>query len=93
MNRREFVKTLGASSALMALKPTYLAAAEIWQFNCFTKHLQWLDFKETAAYTIPEEFQKYSYDKLVNKVYNLLRPHSYKGILITENPLPFSKSR
>jgi len=43
--------------------------------------------------TIPEEFHKYSYDKLVNKVYNLLRPHSYKGILITENPLPFSNSR
>ncbi len=48
MNRREFVKTLGASSALIALKPTHLAAAESWQFNCFTKHLQWLDFKETA---------------------------------------------
>lgn len=40
--------------------------------------------------SIPKEFQHYNYDKLVNKVYNLLKPHSYKGILITENPQPFS---
>jgi len=39
---------------------------------------------------IPKEFQHYSYDKLINKVYQLLKPHSYKGILITENPLPFA---
>jgi hypothetical protein len=43
--------------------------------------------------SIPKEFQHYNYDKLVNKVYKLLKPHSFKGILITENPLPFSSNR
>jgi hypothetical protein len=43
--------------------------------------------------SIPEEFQHYNYDKLVNKVYKLMRTHSFKGILITENPLPFSNNR
>jgi hypothetical protein len=43
--------------------------------------------------SIPEEFQKYSYDKLVNRVFKFLKPHSYKGILITENPLPFRNNR
>jgi len=43
--------------------------------------------------SIPEEFQNYSYDKLVNKVYNLIKPCTYKGILITQNPLPFSNKR
>lgn len=43
--------------------------------------------------SIPEEFHRYSYDKLVNKVYRLLQPHAYKGILITENPLPFAGKR
>lgn len=48
MNRRDFVRTLGASSALLAFKPTLQASTDPWQFNCFTKHLQWLDYKETA---------------------------------------------
>jgi hypothetical protein len=38
---------------------------------------------------IPEEFRKYPYDKLVNKVHNLLHETIYKGLLITENPMPF----
>ena len=38
--------------------------------------------------TIPQEFQHYSYDKMVKKVYKILGNHTYKGLLITENPTP-----
>jgi hypothetical protein len=38
--------------------------------------------------TIPEEFQHYTYDKIVKKVYKILKSDSYKGLLITENPMP-----
>jgi hypothetical protein len=38
---------------------------------------------------VPEEFNKYSYDKLVCKVHKLLPQTIYKGLLITENPMPF----
>jgi hypothetical protein len=37
---------------------------------------------------IPEEFHKYSYDKMVKKVYKILKANTYKGFLITENPMP-----
>ena len=38
--------------------------------------------------TIPEEFQQYSYNQMVKKVYKILDVNSYKGLLITENPTP-----
>jgi hypothetical protein len=44
--------------------------------------------KGWSEITIPVEFQHYSYDKMVNKVYKILRSNTYKGLLITENPLP-----
>jgi len=37
---------------------------------------------------IPEEFHHYTYDKMVKKVYKILQPNTYKGFLITENPMP-----
>ncbi len=39
---------------------------------------------------IPEEFEKYPYEKLVNITHRLLQRNKYKGLLITENPSPFS---
>jgi hypothetical protein len=42
---------------------------------------------------IPEEFQHFSYDKMVNKVYKILRTKTYKGLLITENPSPAFKGK
>jgi hypothetical protein len=39
---------------------------------------------------IPEEFRKYPYDKLVRRIHFLLKDVYYKGLLITQNPLPFS---
>jgi hypothetical protein len=42
-----------------------------------------------SEFEIPEEFRKYTYDKLVVKVHNLLHETAYKGLLITENPMPF----
>jgi hypothetical protein len=38
--------------------------------------------------TIPEEFQHYPYDRLVKKIYQVIKPDTYKGFLITENPEP-----
>jgi hypothetical protein len=38
---------------------------------------------------IPEEFSRYSYDKLVSEVHKVLQHTVYKGLLITENPTPF----
>jgi L-ribulose-5-phosphate 3-epimerase len=50
MNRRSFVKTLAVSSAAASFSPGQLLRAEgnRYSFNCFTKLLQWLDYKETA---------------------------------------------
>ena len=49
MNRRSFLSTIAGASAALSLVPRRAFAAEnSWQFNCFTKHLQWLDFKEPA---------------------------------------------
>jgi hypothetical protein len=39
---------------------------------------------------IPKEFQQYPYDKLVRNAHKLLGNKSYKGLLITQNPSPFS---
>jgi hypothetical protein len=38
---------------------------------------------------IPEEFCKYPYDLFVSNVHKLLQHTVYKGLLITENPMPF----
>ena len=47
MNRREFVKTGAATSvALPFVQPGF--AANGFSFHCFSKHLQWLDYAETA---------------------------------------------
>jgi hypothetical protein len=40
--------------------------------------------------SIPDEFKKYSYEKLVKFTHRLLQRNKYKGLLITENPSPFS---
>lgn len=49
MNRREYVSTLAvAGAAGAALTPGAWAAGKTWQFNCFTKPLQWLDYREAA---------------------------------------------
>lgn len=40
--------------------------------------------------SIPDEFKKYSYEKLVKFTHRLLQRSKYKGLLITENPSPFS---
>lgn len=40
---------------------------------------------------IPDEFEKYSYEKLVKFTHRLLQRNKYKGLLITENPSPFSR--
>jgi hypothetical protein len=37
---------------------------------------------------IPEEFQHYPYDRLVKKIYQVIKANTYKGFLITENPEP-----
>lgn len=42
---------------------------------------------------IPEEFQQFNYEKLVNQIHAFLRKKSYKGLLITENPCPFRQER
>jgi hypothetical protein len=39
---------------------------------------------------IPEEFQQYPYDKLVKNVHKLVEEKPFKGLLITQNPFPFS---
>jgi len=39
---------------------------------------------------IPESYQRYSYERVVKQIHCLLERHRYKGLLITENPSPFS---
>jgi hypothetical protein len=39
---------------------------------------------------IPEEFQQYPYDKLVRNAHRFLGDKAYRGLLITQNPSPFS---
>lgn len=41
--------------------------------------------------SIPEEFKQYPYEKLVKFTHRLLQRNKYKGLLITENPSPFSR--
>ena len=50
MNRRNFVKTMAASTAAASLgfSGEEASAAGGYSFNCFTKLLQWLDYNETA---------------------------------------------
>lgn len=38
---------------------------------------------------VPEAFHKYPYDLFVSNVHKLLHHTVYKGLLITENPMPF----
>jgi len=38
---------------------------------------------------IPESFHKYPYDLFVSNVHKLVHHTVYKGLLITENPMPF----
>lgn len=57
MNRRNFMATVTAAGAAMAFGPKLHGEANGWQFNCFTKHLQWLDYKQTA-----EVLKKAGYD-------------------------------
>ncbi|MBN1952372.1 MAG: hypothetical protein JW801_14320 [Bacteroidales bacterium] len=45
--------------------------------------------KGWTKFDIPSEFQKLSYEKLVNRIHTLLSRGSYKGLLITQNPEPF----
>jgi len=40
--------------------------------------------------SVPKEFEKYSYEKLVKFTHRILQRNKYKGLLITENPSPFS---
>jgi len=49
MNRRRYISTLVVGAAASALAPRAWAADSIWQFNCFTKLLQWLDYREAAV--------------------------------------------
>jgi hypothetical protein len=42
---------------------------------------------------IPKEFQHYSYEKMVKKVYKILGVNAYKGLLITENPSPIFEGK
>jgi hypothetical protein len=39
---------------------------------------------------VPKEFEQYPYEKLVRIAHRLLREETYKGLLITQNPAPFS---
>ncbi|RQW02148.1 sugar phosphate isomerase/epimerase [candidate division KSB1 bacterium] len=49
MNRREFITALAAAGTMPPLFTRGMhAAVSTFQFNCFTKHLQWLDYDETA---------------------------------------------
>ena len=48
MNRRNFITTMAAAGAAGFLSPKLFSKSQPFQFNCFTKHLQWLDYKETA---------------------------------------------
>lgn len=48
MNRREFVKSVAAASATIPFIKPGIAASNGFSFNCFSKHLQWLDYAETA---------------------------------------------
>jgi L-ribulose-5-phosphate 3-epimerase len=49
MNRREYIHALVATGAAGgALAPHVRAGGAGWQFNCFTKPLQWLDYREAA---------------------------------------------
>ncbi|MBN2523327.1 MAG: hypothetical protein JXB24_08615 [Bacteroidales bacterium] len=43
-----------------------------------------------SEFRIPEEFEQYSYEKLVKTIHRLVQRNKYKGLLITENPSPFS---
>ena len=45
--------------------------------------------KGWSKFEIPMEFQKLSYEKLVNRIHKLLNRSNYKGLLITQNPEPF----
>jgi hypothetical protein len=38
---------------------------------------------------IPDEFNKFPYEKLVSIMHKLVQKRTYKGLLITENPMPF----
>ncbi|MBN1481622.1 TIM barrel protein [candidate division KSB1 bacterium] len=48
MNRRKFITTIAAAGSAMVVRPGLGAEGSAFQFNCFSKHLQWLDYKETA---------------------------------------------
>ena len=45
--------------------------------------------KGWSKFEIPAEFQKLSYEKLVNRIHTLIERGHYKGLLITQNPAPF----
>ncbi len=45
--------------------------------------------KGWSEVVIPEEFQHFSYERMVNQVHTFLHRKGYKGLLITENPCPF----
>ncbi len=38
---------------------------------------------------VPHKYRKLSYEKLVSQIHVYLKQYSYKGVLITENPMPF----
>ena len=42
-----------------------------------------------SEFRIPQEFEEYSYEKLVKSIHRFLQRNKYKGLLITENPSPF----
>lgn len=48
MNRRKFITTIAAAGSAVAVRPSFSAEGSVFQFNCFSKHLQWLDYQETA---------------------------------------------
>jgi hypothetical protein len=50
-------------------------------------------YKGWTEVEIPEEFQQFSYERLVNQIHVFLRKSNYKGLLITENPCPFRQKR
>jgi hypothetical protein len=39
---------------------------------------------------VPKEFQHYPYERLVLVAHKMLGEKSYKGLLITQNPAPFT---
>lgn len=47
--------------------------------------------KGWAEVDLPPEMKTYSYERLLAEIHSLIHCSDYKGLLITENPHPFSE--